>query len=38
MVTLGGIENALKATSTIHEASHLSPGLEDLDTRTKLHA
>ena len=38
MVTSGGIENALKDTSNIHEASHLSPNYEDLDTRMSLHA
>ena len=37
MVTAGGIENALKATSNIHEASHLSSDHEDLDTRMALH-
>ena len=30
MVTSGGIENDIKATSNIHEASHLSSNYEDL--------
>ena len=38
MVTSGGIENALRATSNIHEASHLSSDHEDLKTRMTLHA
>ena len=38
MVTSGGIENVLRATSNIHEASHLSSDNEDLDTRMALHA
>ena len=38
MVTLEGIENALRATSNIHEASHLSSDHEDLDTKMTLHA
>ena len=38
MITSGGIENALGATSIIREASHLSSDHEDLDTRMALHA
>ena len=38
MVTSGGIENALRTTSSILEASHLSSNHEDLDTRIALHA
>ena len=38
MATSGGIENALRATSNRHEASHLSSDHEDLDTRVALHA
>ena len=38
MVTSGGIENALRATSNIHEASHLSSDHENLDTKMALHA
>ena len=37
MVTSGGIGNTLKATWNIHEASHLSPAHEDLDSRMSLH-
>ena len=33
MVTSGGIENAPRATSNIHEAPSLSSDHEDLDTR-----
>ena len=33
MVTAGGIENALRATSNIHELSKLSSDHKDLDTR-----
>ena len=36
MVTSGGIENALRTTLNIHEASHLSSDHED--TRMTLHA
>ena len=38
MVTLGGIENDIRATSNIHEAPNLSPNHENLDTRMALHA
>ena len=38
MVTSGGIENDIRATSNIHEAPHLSSDHEDLDTRMALHA
>ena len=38
MVTSGGIENVLRATLNIHEASHSSSDHEDLDTRVTLHA
>ena len=38
MVTSGGIENDITATSNIHEAPHLSSHHEDLDTRMALHA
>ena len=38
MVTSGVIENALRATPIIHEASHLSSDHENLDTRMALHA
>ena len=38
MVTSGGIENGIRATSDIHEAPHLSSDYEDLVTRMALHA
>ena len=38
MATSGGIENSLRATSNIHEASHVSSDHDDLDTRVALHA
>ena len=38
MVTSGGIENALRATSNIHEEPHLSSDRDNLDTRMALHA
>ena len=38
MVTSGGIENDIRATSNIHETLHLSSNHEDLDTRIALHA
>ena len=38
MVSSGGIENDVGATSNIHEAPHLSSDHEDLDTRMAFHA
>ena len=38
MVTSGGIENAIIATSNIHETFHLSFDHKDLYTRIALHA
>ena len=38
MVTSGGTENALRAASNIHEASHLSSDHENLGARTALHS
>ena len=38
MVTSGGSENDIRATSNIHEVPHLSSGHEDLDTNVALHA
>ena len=38
MVTSGGIENDIRATSNIHETPHLSSEYEDLDTGMALHA
>ena len=37
MVTSGGIENDIRATSNIYEAPNLSSDHEDLDTRVALH-
>ena len=37
MVTSGGTENDIRATSNAHEAPHLSSDHEDLDTRMTLH-
>ena len=38
MVTSGGIQGDIRATSNIHEAPHLSSDQKDLDTRMALHA
>ena len=38
MVTSGGFENDIRATSDIHEEPHLSSDHEDLDTRMTLNA
>ena len=38
MVSSGGIENNIRATSNIHDAPHLSSDHEDPDTRMALHA
>ena len=38
MVTSGGTENDIRATSNIHEVPHLSSDHEDLATRMELHA
>ena len=38
MVTSGGIENGIRATTNIPEAPHLSSDHDDLDTRVALHA
>ena len=38
MITSGGIENDIRATTNILEAPHLSSDHDDLDTRLALHA
>ena len=38
MVTSGGIENDIRATSNLHEALNLLSDHEDLDIRMALHA
>ena len=37
MVTSGGIENAIRVTSNLHEASHLSSDHVNLDISMTLH-